>query len=125
METSSAAAKRVLIIDDEVDMLEVLMLRLRVACFGVETANEGEAGLAKAVTFKPDVVLLDIAMPGIDGYEVCRRLRAGPETRNIPVVMLTALGGPGTVEQGLEAGAAAVLFKPFIGQELVDALRCA
>ena len=122
---STAAVKKVLVIDDETDLLEMLEFRLRAACFGVETAESGEAGLAMAADFKPDVILLDVAMPGLDGYEVCRRLRADPETADISVVMLTALCVPGTLELGLAAGADAVLFKPYKGQELLEVIRCA
>ena len=84
--------------------------------FLVETASDGASGLAHAKAWKPDVILLDIAMPGIDGYETCRRLKAMKETAHIPVVLFTAVQDTRLEALGQEAGATRVVQKPFVGQ---------
>ena len=91
--------------------------------FVVETAYDGEAGLGKCLSFLPDVILLDIAMPGIHGWEFCRRLRADPRTKDIPVVIMTAWLSDSLKQQVEEAKAARVLLKPFDENELVDIVR--
>jgi len=85
----SGINSRVLIVDDESDLTEALAIRLSSGWgFTVAVAHDGEEGLRKASVFKPDVILLDIAMPVVDGWEVCRRLRDDPNTRDVPVVVM-------------------------------------
>ncbi len=84
-------AKRVLLIDDEYDFLDTLSYRLETAGLKVIVADSGKTGLEKAVAEVPDVIILDVLLPDLDGWEVCRRLRANPATLSIPVIMLTAL----------------------------------
>lgn len=106
------AVARILIVDDEalnLDVLGRLMVRLG---YHVRTAINGAAALAAASEERPDVVLLDINMPGIDGVEVCRRLKANPETRLIPVVLISALSETYDRIRGKEAGADDFLAKP-------------
>src|SRR5437868_13933805 len=95
----------VLVIDDDVDMRDVITLKLALA--GLETYAEadGETGLAAALNWKPDVVLLDWMMPRLSGIEVCRKLRDMPETAGMPIIMLTAKAQEADVERGFAAGA--------------------
>lgn len=84
--------------------------------FLVETAHEGAGGLEKAKTWQPDLILLDIAMPGMDGYETCRRLKASKETAHIPVVLFTAVQETQLEAMAEKAGAVKVIQKPFVDQ---------
>ena len=114
---------RVLIIDDEPDLVATLSMRFAsLGAFAVETALDGQAGLRKAKDFRPDVVLLDLVMPNLDGWEVCRRLRADPQTLNIPVVMMTAHPAAETEAMADTAGIHRVLIKPFDIHKLVEIL---
>ena len=103
----------VLIVDDQAEGLEAMGEALRPLGFEVWLALDGETGLALARERQPDVILLDVMMPGIDGYEVCRRLKADEETRLVPVVFLTGLDSREARLKGLDAGAADFLNKPF------------
>lgn len=107
------APKTILAIDDEKDILRLLEFNLKKEGYSVLTASSGEEGLEAARAKNPDLVLLDIMMPGLDGLEVCRLLRAGESTRQIPVVMLTAKSGEIDQVVGLEMGAADYISKPF------------
>ncbi len=114
---------RVLIIDDEPDLVATLSMRFAaLGAFAVETALDGEAGLGKVKDFRPDVVLLDQVMPAVDGWEVCRRLRADPATLHLPVVMMTAHPAAETEAMAAAAGIHRVLFKPFDIHKLVETL---
>ena len=104
---------RVLIVDDDPTALEALNMRLSEEYFEVATASDGEQALQHMKSDPPDIVLLDIVMPGIDGYEVCERIRSDPELLHVPIVMLSAKSDPGDVVRGLEAGADDYLQKPF------------
>jgi two-component system cell cycle response regulator len=116
--------KRVLIVDDEAELADVFALRLSAGWgFAVSVAYDGAEGLRKAAVFRPDVILLDLAMPGIDGWEMCRRLRDDPNTRNIPLVVMTAWDAKGLDERAKAEGAAKVLLKPIDDQELLAVLR--
>lgn len=115
--------QRVLVIDDEADLRETIDLRFSTAGFEVHGAPDGEEGLRLAARLRPAAIILDVNMPGIDGFETCRRLRASRRTRDIPVIMLTACKRVGELEEGLEAGADTYLTKPFDGAELVDEVR--
>lgn len=117
-------SKRVLIVDDELDLVEVLTVLLTASGgFLVAAAGDGESGFARCLSFLPDVILLDISLPGIAGWEFCRRLRADERTRNIPVVIMTTLLTETLQEKVREARAARVLIKPFDEKEIVDVLR--
>jgi DNA-binding response OmpR family regulator len=114
---------RLLIVDDEPDLVETLALRFRASgTFAVETASDGEKGLAKAAEFQPDVILLDLVMPNADGWEVCRRLRENPRTESLPVVMMTAHSTVETEDRAREAGVKRLFFKPFDYGELLKSL---
>jgi len=103
---------RILVVDDIEANVRLLEARLTAEYYEVLTANDGPTALAVAAKEKPDIVLLDVMMPGMDGFQVCRRLKDDPETRHIPVVLVTALDGRGDRIAGLEAGADEFLTKP-------------
>ena len=107
---------RVLVVEDDPTIAEVVTRYLVRAGYTVETVSDGLAALARAAAVHPDLVVLDVMLPGLDGIEVCRRLRAGSQ---IPVVMLTALGDEVDRVLGLEVGADDYLTKPFSPRELV------
>ena len=103
---------RVLIVDDVPANLKLLEAKLMAEYFGVLQASSGPEALEVAVREKPDIILLDVMMPGMDGFEVCRRLRAMPETAHVPIIMVTALDQQKDRVEGLEAGADDFLTKP-------------
>lgn len=103
---------RILVVDDVPANVKLLEARLSAEYFEVLTANSGPEALDICAREKIDVVLLDVMMPGMDGFEVCRRLKADPETLHVPVIMVTALDLPSDKVQGLEAGADDFLTKP-------------
>ena len=96
---------RVLVVDDVDANLKLLEARLTADYFEVRTAKGGPEALHICTRERADVVLLDVMMPGMDGFEVCRRLKAEPRTQHIPVIMITALDQPSDRVKGLEAGA--------------------
>jgi len=112
--------ERILIIEDEEKILQFLQRGLTYEGYRVETAVDGPAGLARARSEAPDLVILDWMLPGLDGLEVCRRLRAGGPT---PILMLTARESVSDRVQGLDAGADDYLVKPFEFEELLARVR--
>lgn len=114
---------RVLVIDDEAPLTTLIGRFLENDGFQVQAATSGTEGLHKAVTTHPDLIVLDIMMPDIDGYEVCRRLRADPRTARTPIVVLTARTQPIDKQAAIRAGADMHLVKPFRGKALVDAVQ--
>jgi CheY-like chemotaxis protein len=118
---AAARKSRLLIVDDERDLVDPVARRLR-ASYDVTLAYDGEEGLAAARRERPDLVLLDLAMPVMDGWELCRRLRREPETRGARVVIMTAWLTDDLDRRAREAGAEAVLLKPFDEQALEAAL---
>jgi len=124
MAATASRPVKVLIIDDEPDIVEALCMRFkREHAFTVETALSGPDGLEKVKSFRPDVILLDLVMPVLDGWEVCRRLRVDTLTENIPVVMMTAQDGATADAKERDAGIHRVLVKPLDLGKLVDSLR--
>src|SRR5215469_1835639 len=103
---------RILVVDDIEANVRLLEAKLSAEYYEVITASDGPTALALAVAERPDIVLLDVMMPGMDGFAVCRRLKDDPETRHLPVVLLTALDGRADRVAGLEAGADEFLTKP-------------
>jgi DNA-binding response OmpR family regulator len=121
MET--AAPDLVAIVDDEQDILDMVKLHLERAGFAVDAYADGEAFLSALPSRTPDLVLLDVMMPGRDGMEVCRLMAGDPRLSVIPVVFLTALGDEQSRVAGLEAGADDYIAKPFSARELVARAR--
>jgi len=113
----------VLVIDDQANIIEFIKLGLKYEGFLVESATDGPQGLAAAQRGNPDLIILDIMLPGIDGLEVCRQLRANPTTRDIPIMMLTAKDDVHDRIAGLDTGADDYLTKPFSFEELVARIR--
>jgi len=103
---------RILVVDDIEANVRLLEAKLTAEYYEVECASDGVTALAMAAANPPDIVLLDVMMPGMDGFQVCRRLKDDPATRHVPVVLVTALDGRGDRLQGLEAGADDFLTKP-------------
>jgi CheY-like chemotaxis protein len=110
---------RVLVIDDDQVILQLVTTLLESSGYEVQTAVGGEAGLNVALAFKPDVVLLDVQMPALDGYEVCRRLRQEASTQFTPVIMFTTSKDYQLNRQAFAAGAQACLPKPFRREALL------
>lgn len=113
----------ILIVDDEEDLLELVEYTLTRAKFGCTRAVSGTEGLRLAETLLPDLVLLDLMLPGLDGYEVCAKLKHDPRTQTIPIVMLTAKSGESDIVRGLEQGADDFITKPFSPQVLVARVK--
>jgi two-component system phosphate regulon response regulator PhoB len=113
----------VLVVEDEPDIRELLAAALRREGYLVRAAASGDAALAEVRHAAPDLVLLDLLLPGLDGAEVCRRLKNGPATRAIPVIMLTARGSEGDMVAGLELGADDYVTKPFSARVLMARIR--
>jgi len=115
--------RTVLIVDDEQDILDLIAFNLRQDGFSVLTADNGLAAIDLLVKKHPDLVILDLMMPSMDGLEVCRRIRKNPETSQIPVIMLTAKSDTMDKVIGLEIGADDYLTKPFHVRELLARIR--
>lgn len=114
---------RILVVDDNLDNLEVLATRLRFRGYTVETATSGEEALARVAEDPPDLILLDVMMPGLDGYEVARRIRADPNLPFIPIILVTARDSTQDKVAGLDAGADDYLTKPINYPELEARVR--
>jgi DNA-binding response OmpR family regulator len=111
--------KRILVVEDEPRILKVLEKRLSLAGYEVITAMDGIAGLELAKTGKPDLVVLDLMLPGMDGREVCWAIRHDPERSQLPILMLTVLAQDTDIYRGMVVGANAYLTKPFDSEVLL------
>ena len=108
----------IVIVEDHPDLLEILSLQLETLGFSVISANNGMEGVEKAITNKPDLILMDIRMPGMDGREATRRIRSYPETKDIPILAATVLFSESDMRSCIEAGCTDYIIKPFSHQEL-------
>jgi len=113
----------ILIIEDEKDILELIAFNLECTGYKVFKASNGEDGLKIANSEMPDIIILDLMMPGIDGFDVCRKLKQEKLTRNIPIIMLTARGEDTDIVSGLELGAEDYVTKPFSPKILIARIR--
>lgn len=116
--------RKILIVDDERDLVGPLVLRLASAGrYEVAVAYDGADGLERALRFRPDVALIDLAMPGLDGWQLCRRLREDSRTRGAKVIVMTAWLTPDLGRRALSEGVAELLLKPFEDDALLRALE--
>ena len=112
--------QKVLIVDDDNNIAELISLYLTKECFETKIVNDGEEALNVFFTFEPDIILLDLMLPGIDGYQVCREIR---RDSNVPIIMLSAKGEVFDKVLGLELGADDYIIKPFDSKELVARVK--
>ncbi len=115
--------KTVLVVDDEVNIVTSLEYVMKAAGFDVATAYDGEEALAKIAEIVPDLVILDVMMPKLDGFEVCEKVRANPLWKSVLIVMLTAKGRDSEREKGLSLGANDYLTKPFSTHDIVKRVK--
>ncbi len=118
-DSSATSAKKILVVDDETDVTELLAYTLRAKGFTVEAINDPNRSIGVARTFLPDLVVLDVMMPDLNGIQICRMIRADAKLKKVPVIFLTAKAEEGDRIQGLETGADDYLCKPFSTKELV------
>ncbi len=113
----------ILVVDDEPNTVEFLRITLEMSGYDVLEALDGITALQKVATCHPDLVLLDVMMPEMDGLEVCRRLRAQRDTADLPIVILSARTSVEAIREGLDAGATRYLTKPVTRDNLLETLR--
>lgn len=118
-----ARTRRILLVDGDLSIVKMVGKRFEVEGFEVVEAFNGEEALAKANAERLDLIILDLMMPGMDGYEVCRRLRQEAASRQIPIVILSAKTQKSDVERAMAAGASAYVRKPFRAQEMLSTIR--
>ena len=114
---------RIVVIEDDPSLSEILRIALKGGGYDVSLAADGEVGLKAVMTARTDLVLLDIMLPSMDGYEVCRRIRANAAIRDVPIIMLTAKGEERDVIKGLDLGANDYITKPFSRPILLARIR--
>lgn len=121
------AKHKIMVVDDEPNIVKLVKISLELANYEVIEAFSGTEALEKVRDVVPALFLLDIMMPGLNGYDVCKRLKADERTKNVPVVMLTAKGQKGDAEEGLKAGADDYIIKPFdpfeLNEQVTEILR--
>ncbi len=115
--------EKILIIEDDSDISELVQYNLEREGYNVLAAHDGELGYTQAVQHRPSLIILDLMLPGLDGLTVCKNLRAHPDTKDIPIVMLTAKNEESDVIVGLEIGADDYVSKPFSPKELIARIR--
>jgi len=118
-----ATQKTILIIDDQPFFITMQQNMLQRQGYRVVSASNGAEGLAQAKKHKPDIILLDVEMPGVDGIEVCRQMKGDPELKHIPVIILTATQDPKLNERSFKAGAEITILKSVPGERLLNMLR--
>ncbi len=114
---------RILIVDDEPNIVLALELLMKREGYEIRAVDDGEKAIAAAGEFRPDLILLDVMMPKMDGYEVCRRIRADASLKDVFIVMLTAKGRDVEREKGLALGADIYITKPFSTREVVRRVK--
>jgi DNA-binding response OmpR family regulator len=120
---NSTNTKKVLVADDEIYMVRLLEMTFKKGGFEVVSCRDGQAALATAVTAQPQLIVLDVVMPGLDGLGALRQLKGNPVTKNIPVVVLSAKGHALTRVEAELAGAALFLTKPFSPNQLLEEVK--
>jgi DNA-binding response OmpR family regulator len=120
---SRPSAVTILVADDEDDLRDVVAFRLQVAGYEVVTADNGSDALEIARRELPALIVLDVSMPGMSGFDVCHQLHAAPRTAHTPIMMLSARSDPSEIELGLALGADEYMLKPFSATDLVQRVR--
>lgn len=115
--------EHILVVDDEEDILDLIKYNLKQESYRVTCTTTGEQALSEARAIQPDLMLLDLMLPGLDGFEVCKILKNNPETSQIPIIMLTAKGEESDIVTGLELGAEDYITKPFSPKILIARIR--
>jgi two-component system, cell cycle response regulator DivK len=116
-------SKRILVIEDHGENRRILRLLLTSAGYEVIEASTGEDGVALAETARPDLIVMDIDLPGVDGYEATRRIKANPALKRIPIVVVTSYALSGDDVKAFEAGCDAYVTKPFVPRQLLAKIR--
>jgi DNA-binding response OmpR family regulator len=114
---------KIFIAEDEHDIRELITFTLKFAGYDVVSVKDGQEALEKVPEEMPDLILMDVRMPRMTGYEACRLLKAEEATKDIPLIFLSAKGQDAEVEEGLDAGAIEYLLKPFAPGELIDRIK--
>lgn len=114
---------RILLVDDSNTVLTMERMFLSDETYDILVARDGEEGVAKALAERPDLILMDVVMPGIDGFEACRRLRQHTTTKEIPIIMVTTRGEAESIETGYSSGCNDYVTKPIDGLELLMKIR--
>jgi DNA-binding response OmpR family regulator len=114
---------KILVAEDERDIRELIAFTLRYAGYEVSTAANGEVALAMARQEIPDLIIMDVRMPRMTGYDACREIKAGASTQHIPVVFLSAKGQEAEIQSGLDVGAQEYILKPFSPEQLTEVVR--
>ncbi|MCX7680456.1 MAG: response regulator [Anaerolineae bacterium] len=114
---------KILVAEDEKDIRELIGFTLRFAGFDVFLTKNGEEAVEQAPQLKPDLIMLDVRMPKMTGYEACRALKSNPATSTIPIVILSAKGQDGEIQEGIESGADHYIVKPFAPDELTNRVK--
>ena len=114
---------KILVAEDEKDIRELIVFSLTYAGFEVVAAVDGQEAVEKAIEVRPDLIMMDVRMPRMTGYEACIRLKAIDEVKDIPVVILSAKGQESEIQTGLNAGAYEYILKPFAPDELIQRVR--
>lgn len=114
---------KILVAEDERDIRELIAFTLRFAGFDVELASNGAEAVEKAPVVNPDLILMDVRMPRMTGYQACSALKTNPATEKIPVIFLSAKGQESEIQEGLEVGAIDYILKPFAPDELTAQVK--
>src|SRR5215212_1656525 len=123
MNSNEDSMAKILIAEDERDIRDLVAFTLRFAGHEVFAATNGEEAVELATKVNPDLILMDVRMPRMTGYEACKVMKANPDLKDIPVVFLTARGQETEIQQGLEAGAEEYLLKPFAPDQLTTRVK--
>ncbi|MFQ6102855.1 MAG: response regulator [Candidatus Glassbacteria bacterium] len=123
MEDEGMKGKKLLVVEDEADLREAIKFDLEMSGYEVYSAEDGIKGLKLAREKKPDLLILDLLLPRMDGYRVCRMLKVDEETGKLPIIMLTAKAGKQDEKLGLESGADLYMTKPFEPEKLLENVK--
>jgi two-component system alkaline phosphatase synthesis response regulator PhoP len=114
---------KILVAEDEKDIRELVSFSLKYSGFEVFTAVDGQEALEKALEIKPDVIMMDVRMPRMTGYEACAKMKEIDELKDVPIIILSAKGQDSEIQAGLNAGAYEYILKPFAPDELIEKVK--